>query len=232
MNQVAIIYNNLGVQYHENGRWQEALEMFQGSLQLMMHVASDVVHDDYRQMVISNDVRLQRAHQRWRHLLVSKSTITKKATHKEKGGVDDFVFAKAIKMSNSDFEGYEIQSAVVLFNVALTYHLFSLEVPSQMDCNRHKACHLYSMSYQIASHLNWQGQSEVSLCRLLTAILNNLGKLAHDAGQHKASRSHFAALSGLLNCLPESRNEMVMEERREFLLNSFILNQSWTAVAA
>jgi tetratricopeptide (TPR) repeat protein len=232
MTPVAIIYNNLGVQYHEKGRWEEALEMFQGSLQLMMHVSNDVIHDDYRQMVIGSDVRVQRAHQRWQQSLVSESIITKKATHKEKGGVDDFVFTKAIEMADSSFERYEIKSAVVLFNVALTYHLFSLEVPGQMEHNRHKAHQLYNMSYQIASVLHLQGRPEVSLCRLLTALLNNLGKLAHDAGQYKASRSYFAALSGLLNCLPESENAMVVEERRGLLLNSFILDQPWTAAAA
>ena len=58
MMQLAVDCNNLGVKYNEQGQWQDALEMFQGSLQLVMYLSTKYKTEDH---VIQNDLCIQRA---------------------------------------------------------------------------------------------------------------------------------------------------------------------------
>jgi len=226
--RLAIDSNNLGVQHHQGGRLRESLKMFQGSLQMLMYGNLD---SGGLQHVLNNDNRvklaLQSLNQSEHEMLVSK---TEARLHEHRFLADDFVFTKAIPMLGSVSNNYEIKCAIILFNTALSYHLLSLEFPSHMGRNQQKALKLYKMSFQIASSLHSHMCLEVS--RLLSGLLNNLGKLAYDLGQHDMSRFYFSNLTAFIHSLPVSSQVMVAEERRGMLLNSFILDLPSSAAAA
>ena len=226
MMQLAVDCNNLGVKYNEQGKWIEALEMFQGSLQLIMYLSSKY---NSRDDVITNDCCIQRAQLK---LELSNKYPSKVLGQQKRRGSHDFVFTKAIEMDHGGLrsDSYELKCASVLFNTALSFHMLSLEIPGNTERNGHKAHQLYNMSYQVACVLHLRG--DVAVCRLLTGLLNNLGILENDQGQFELSRSYFSALSSLLHCLPASNNAFVVEERRGLLLNSFILDQLMAAGAA
>ena len=226
MMQLAVDCNNLGVKYNEQGQWQDALEMFQGSLQLVMYLSTKYKTEVD---VIQNDLCIQRA----QFMLEQSKRYPSKVLRQPKRRANhDFVFTNAIEMDHNGLgsESYELKCASVLFNTALSFHLLSLEIPGNTERNGYKAHQLYNMSYQVACVLHLHGN--VAVCRFLTGVLNNLGMLENDQGQFELSRSYFSALSSLLHCLPASSNVVVVEERRGLLLNSFILDQRMTAGAA
>ena len=123
-------------------------------------------------------------------------------------------------------------SAIILFNMALTYQLSFLKstpLPRSID----NAASLYGMAISLATHL----RDQPLFVRLLLASLNNLGYLHYDVGNFQLSKVYFyelihSAARAVEQAGDKALTAEVLAERQQVLLNAMVLDTPHSAKAA
>lgn len=220
--------NNLGVDFLFHGRDGEALEQFQGALELMKYKSQGY------QFVPLEDERVSRSHSalmRYYRESLNGCSIG------EGCAVRDYtLFSKAARIEKrllflEDTIGshnfHHLMSATILFNIALSFHL----QPDGKGLRQSES--LYRMSYDILSRIqsNLFGAPPAIILatRLVIADLNNLTHLNYTLGRKNLAHGLGAELSSFVSSLPQSSTTMhgttLWEESNRAVLNSFLMSK-------
>jgi tetratricopeptide (TPR) repeat protein len=148
-----------------------------------------------------------------------------------------FVYKRALRISPTDTGPSEStlseESAAIVYNLALAYHLMGLEGAASL---LEKSLKFYQIAFAInvrkgdSSHSN-KLTGGVNLINL--AILNNSGQINHELLDYAASRQCFRLLSSRLHLLSNFGFQGVLEENdcKGFILN-LMLSEPDIAAAA
>lgn len=115
-----------------------------------------------------------------------------------------------------------IESAIIVFNMALVYRLYS-SVPSL-----EKALCLFEMSFTLAFPLLVDRRA----WKISMASLNNVGEIHHSLGNYQLSRQYLDTLYTYIVTLPTEKSEAAVKERHRLLLNALLLQEPRVASAA
>jgi tetratricopeptide (TPR) repeat protein len=118
-------------------------------------------------------------------------------------------------------------SAIVLYNMALTYHL--LNVPThQKERTRRHALLLYELSYNIAL----QDLDDETSTRIISVTLNNMAQIELELGNFKEAQGCLDDLKEYLMSLKEPSSLKIKIERNQLFLNATLLGNPKGAPAA
>lgn len=162
---LAIEFNNLGVALLNNqGNRREAIGLFKGASQIMMHLICEATPNDKHNFDDTlNDSRVLNAHriyQRHTHenqlddALFRTSAIVVEDRDAESITCKSFMCKRAISLSNDDLPSewtplITLCCSVILYNIALVYHLNALD--SVLESSGQTALSLYEMSFTLLS---------------------------------------------------------------------------------
>ena len=121
-----------------------------------------------------------------------------------------------------------LESAIILFNMGLTYHLNFLKAAFSLEHALTNALTLYEM----ACNLGMQVSRSEGSSQIVMASLNNLGHLHHEVGDFGKSRIYLEELSNYIMSLENPTKREVAKERHEFMLNVMVLREPQGAPAA
>jgi len=121
-----------------------------------------------------------------------------------------------------------LESATILYNMGLTYHLNFIRVTESLEHALSNALTLYEMAY----NLGMQIPNSVRSSQIVMASLNNLGQLHHELGDFGRSRFFLEELSSYIMSLENPPQHEIALERHEFMLNVMVLREPQGAPAA
>mmetsp|Transcript_15615 Transcript_15615/g.26095 ORF Transcript_15615/g.26095 Transcript_15615/m.26095 type:complete len:226 (-) Transcript_15615:113-790(-) len=220
MMKLTIDINNLGVMLLYYGRDQEAFEMFTGAIQVMMHASKGAL------VLPMRDTRVSRAYR-----ILTKYQHNSSMHHQKRAERDDVVFSQGIRLPENIFHQSpvlcQLQSAIVLFNTALTLQL----QPGEKGFAR--ADSLYRMSYDLATVLHPLPDEVGSIeMLLLMGLLNNMSKLNNDLGNFTLARTLCHSLSSFISSLTVSTTSTLGKHMNRLLFNCLFLEPPTAAGAA
>ena len=118
-------------------------------------------------------------------------------------------------------------AAVILYNIALTYHLLSFHNGQKQQARQH-ALKLYEMSYDMAL----QDLTNPTMSRVVMITLNNMGQIELERGNFQEACQCLDDLKEYIMALGEPTSQHVKIERNELLLNATLLRRPQQAPAA
>jgi hypothetical protein len=149
-------------------------------------------------------------------------SVSRQDRHPSPGNI--FIRSKAVKLELANRLPVDctLESAAVVYNMALCYHLKDTTISKQ------RAMVFYDMALNLCSSLA-TGQMAVTI---VMGSLNNAGQILHSVGEYAASRKYMETLRQYIVKLPLPYDSQSMEERYECLLNAVLLRPPCTAGAA
>ena len=230
---VAIQYNNTGVSLLESGRLDEGLDVFRGAAELM-YISTQSTKNQSSisgSTASDEDEKILEVKAKLQHIFDQPAPGSSMNGSSQQEN-DCFLYHTAIRLppptDGQPPNTCAAESATVLFNMALAYHLGSPS-PYRICPSLHNACTLYDMAYSVASRLSSEPVSQ----RVICAALNNMGHLHHELGRYKASREYLDNLSSYIVSLGRYAGDKTSKiERRQFLLNAMLLHRPRGAPAA
>mmetsp|Transcript_5604 Transcript_5604/g.12434 ORF Transcript_5604/g.12434 Transcript_5604/m.12434 type:complete len:260 (+) Transcript_5604:60-839(+) len=131
-----------------------------------------------------------------------------------------------------------VESATMLYNIALVYH--SRGLSEQNGVFIQKALSFYKMSLELVKDVlndaspGAQGAAAMVDSRLVMAVLNNLGQIYHVLGQFNASKDLFNHLSRILVSMCVSGDNLCVDgsDWAGLVLNTMIMHDTKVAPAA
>ena len=231
---VAIEFNNIGVSLVENGRLAEGVEVFRAAAELLyfstqstkkQSLMSESTASDEDEKVLAVKAKLQHIVE---ETASEKSTIV---THHQENH-DCFLYRTAIPLPPPTYgqptTTCAAESATVLFNMALAYHLGSASLSPTCPA-LHNACKLCDMACSVASKVSNGPTLQLVVC----GALNNMGHLHHQLGHYEASREYLDDLSDyIVSVGTDACDKASKIEKRQFLLNALLLHRPRGAPAA
>jgi tetratricopeptide (TPR) repeat protein len=221
----AIYYNNAGICYLEHGNHDDALRMLKEAAQRMYSVT--VARKSSMETTDEDDSldepTMDRDMAPKSHDIPRRSLISPAADN------SSFMCSIPIFLSASDTtESCTEESAIILYNMALTYHLNALSA-NPISKALENAITLFGMAYNLCLQVHQTERTS----RVIMSSLNNMGLLHHDQGNYALSHQYFEDLSFYISSLNEPTERSVAMERNGFLLNAMVLrNESQGAAAA
>lgn len=196
----AIDRNNKGIAFLEQGRNEEALAELKVAAQ-NLHALTRELH----RRNVFDDISI-----------LNQSTSSRKWIPTDNA----FVKSTAILLAPTDSPttSCTIESAIILFNMALCYHLDSMKPNSMQDATRN-AKTLYEMAYTLAA----QTTADIRSHQIILISLNNLGQLEHEMGNFDASKRYFDDLSSYVVWLGSSGGAHLVSDRHDFMINALVL---------
>ena len=215
----AIYYNNVGIAYLEKGNHEDALRMLKEAAQQLYTATlshkTSVIQEADHVTETECDVFFK-AHDFPRRPLVTNTES------------NTFLCSVPIFLSVMNCSGgYTQESAVVLYNMALTYHLNAISANSIS-----KALQNAMILFEMASNLSLQVDTSEQTSQIIMSSLNNLGLLHHEQGNYSRSHQYFEDLSVYISSLRTPTDRFVATERRAFLLNAMVLRNEAKGAAA
>jgi tetratricopeptide (TPR) repeat protein len=222
----AIYYNNAGICYLEQGNHNDALDLLKEAAQRIYSLTvaratsnMAITYEDNSFDEPSMDCDMaSKSHDIPRRPLISPAADN-----------SSFMCSIPIFLSApNNTETCTEESAVILYNMALTYHLNSLSANPVSNAHAN-AITLFGMAYDLCLRLHQNERTS----RVIMSSLNNMGVLHHDLGNYSLSHQYFEDLSFYIGSLDEATDRSVANERNGFLLNSIVLrNEAHGAAAA
>lgn len=226
----AIECNNVGVALLSRGSLREALDTFKLAAQIMYPVSQYFQATNAAGATISPattrppppnkdlNATVQEAKLK---LMMAQDHEPEKGCNKKE---DCFICTDPILLSR--VEGYTesctIESAIIVFNMGLTYH-----INGSLSCIQKALC-LFDMSFSLAYSMNHLPLAP----KIAMASLNNAGHIHHNLGSYQLSRQYLDTLSSYVLALPSTSSQEALRERHHFLLNAMLLNEPKIAGAA
>lgn len=247
--QAAAHLNNVGVAYLERGDLKQALEYFRDALRETMgelrlpppHAASTEARAGSGVATSRSDQRATPMHAEYMALPQERKSSCNNSN------VTPFVHAQGFGIvgapgsySPDPLINTTVVSTIVIFNLAVVYHIKGIHENALCDSRLRKAYALYVKAHVL---LNDAGVTHVSTGNavvdlLSMALLNNLAHVCYELHQYKECRSRFDSLIRLaLTVIPSKYGDghvgSVMDQQKSnFLLNAIILHAPNLAAAA
>ena len=215
--ELALNHNNEGILLLEKGMHERALSEFKAAAELMYNITQE-----FKTMRLIGDD----ADTRFESL-----TVCSKSQHPVVTG-NSFIRSNPILMSISQEPNgavpCTIESATILLNMALTYHIDS-QNPNCMKDALQNAITLYDMAYSLGLQIHEDSRTN----QIILTALNNLGLIYYELGDYSKSTLYIEDLSTFLTFLnPEGEAEN-MNDLQDFILNALVLrNPNRSAAAA
>ena len=244
INTAAIDCNNLGADFLQAGHPEEALEAFQEATKLrilIMPISGVICLEATRKEsppAVSASVsealgvvvfKVKERMQRWNLLRVLPATKICFAREKLHYDRSSMMFTAPMKISNLNCgpeSNTTILAATLLYNVALTFHLYGTDEKSMRTSAR-----LFERAYTCLAYLEEDG-SKRYLEQLRMASLNNSGHMHHKLGNYEAAKQHLAGLYHFVLSLPASLSSEDLSERQAVLFNALMLLREPSIAAA
>ena len=217
-------YNDLAIAYLEEGHHEEAVRLLKEAAKLMYTLTLSCANKD----------KSSRDEPECQNVIDSKSApeshnIPRRPMISSMTENNSFICSRPIFLSNGDTSSnYHEESAVILYNMALAYHLNSIcanRFPKALD----NAIKLFEMAYNLSLRV---GQTERTSLIVMSS-LNNLGLLHYDQGDFTNSNECFEDLFSYISSLDTPVEKSIAIERNGFLINAMVLtNQMHGAAAA
>lgn len=244
---LAIEFNNLGVALLNNqGNRREAMGLFKGASQIMMHLISESTPNDKHNFDDSrHDTRVLNAHRIYQrhtnedHLgdaPFHTSAIVLEDRDAESITCKSFMCKRAISLSNEDLPSgwtplITLCCSVILYNIALVYHLNALD--SVLESSGQTALSLYEMSFTLLSGEHLDLSTSTLIGRVIMYSLNNMASLNHELTHWELSAECMKRLT-IIATLMQARDVggLLRAECQTFLLNAMVLKTPTRAPAA
>lgn len=249
--QVAAELNNLGVQVLDSGDLRRALELFREALRYTMGDLHPMESAPPCNQVFPNFSDCSRsAKDSSSHTAESPYTrqMCDLAVSPPLGKpCEPFVHTQGINIIPSPnayspdvLVNTTILSSIILFNLAIVYHLKGLESKSQSGERLEKARSLYLKSHVLLGDAGvpLASTSNPVIDMLSMALLNNLAQVLHELSHYEESRQSFDQLIRFaLTIVPTNYGDALIgsiidQQKSNFLLNAIILHKPKLAAAA
>jgi tetratricopeptide (TPR) repeat protein len=224
-------YNHTGIQLLSQGNLMQALEMFKEATQLLKNAARE---NGIQRCQENSSVTVTRPCQ---------CSSDQESTQDSNGpshpphsapacprvDIDGcFMVCSPLEIVSSDNLRVSSAAAIVVFNMALTYHLLPVISCQRLSARRY-ALSLYEMSYNLAL-----ADIESEVCSRLTMVtLLNMALIQKELGDSQEAEQCLVDLSEYITALEaESASEEVSSQRNEFLLKATLLLRSPHGAAA
>jgi tetratricopeptide (TPR) repeat protein len=206
----ARLHNNNGVAQLEKGNYEQALQDIRIAAQFLYYARKSL-----KQMKIPRTSTMQSQYCRQAFICISTQ--------------NEFVCSNAFLLEQSDepISSCIIESASVLLNMALCYHINSLESKSIFNSSSN-AVQLYKMAY----NLSIQCHDDIRRHNLILMSLNNLGQLMYDTGEFDLSRLYFEELTCKVIRLLQANDSSMIANGQDFLINALVLRSLLSCAAA
>jgi hypothetical protein len=209
----AVDYNNQGIEYLAMGLHHLALKSFKLAAQ-MMYSTTQILSRTTIKLQNNNSNEIRPIDQNYKVISTSNAFI--RCTP---------VF---LHHTSKPTTSCTIESATILLNMALCYHLNSIS-PYPFPDAMSNALALYEMAYTLSTQCHYDNRRY----HIILISLNNLGQLTHDVGDFETSKRYFDELSSRVILLGSSDVANTIGKRQEFVLNALVLqNPSRCAGAA
>ena len=207
------MHNNEGIRLLEQGLHEQALAEFKKAAQIM-YIISEKMKDAKPQLI---------------GIFESNTACTPSGNPILTDNL--FIRSTPIIMSppegESDVFHFTIESAAVLLNMALVYHINS-QRPNCMKDALQVAITLYDMAYGISLRVYEDARSN----DIILTALNNLGQIYNEIGEYPKSQMYFDDLAAYVTFLGPSAEGPSENGRRECILNAMVLRNPNTSAAA
>lgn len=199
----AINHNNKGVKCLQQGHYAEALLELKKSAQQMYSTTQEMK----KKMSTGGDEEMQQSET----LCETQRCVITTG--------NSFIRSTALTMSSAEEPASQctVESAVVLMNMALCYHLDNATLMSLPEALEN-AMTLYKMAYSLALQVM---KEDARAHDIVLTSLNNLGQLHHEMGNFDKSKLYLEDLSAYVVYLSDG-GERIMDSH-EFMLNAMIL---------
>lgn len=213
----AIEHNNNAITLLQKGLYEQSLSEFKKAAQMMYSLTQKLKHTAIDGLANNSEQH--------------GATTTQCATT-QLDIVSDcmFIRTRPIAMTYTDEpkSSCTVESATILMNMALCYHLDSMR-PNCMPDAQQNAITLYEMAYSLGLQINEDRRSH----DLILTSLNNLGQIYNELGDYSRSRNYFEDLTTYVLFLgPANQGESATNDRHEFMLNAMVLRNPNTSAAA
>jgi tetratricopeptide (TPR) repeat protein len=252
MDQTAADLNNVAVAYLEGGHLRKALEHFRNALRMTMgdlrppppHLPPPLPSQQ-RYDAGTGGGAARRGEPTWLQQQQRQPYDSKQSELSSPG--TPFIHAKGFGIvgapgsySPDPLINTTVISTIVIFNLALVYHIKGLHEKALTDARLHKAHSLYTKAYLLLNDagvtFGSTGNAVVDL--LSMAVSNNLAQVSYELLSYEESRAHFDSLIRFALTVVPGRYEdqyvgSVMDQQKSnFLLNAIILHAPNLAPAA
>lgn len=209
----AIHHNNRAIHLLEKGYNEQALMAFKKAAQMMY----------------SSTQELKQRRARGSALERTNVSTVYAASEKIIATDNSFIRSTPLLMSYSEepTSSCTLESATILVNMALCYHLDSLR-PNAMPGGIYNAVTLYEMAYSLGLQVHEDSRSHP----IVLMALNNMGQLYHEIGNFDKSRLYFEDLSAYVVMLGEIGEGHNVSDRHDFMLNAMVLRNPNTCAGA
>jgi hypothetical protein len=206
--EAAIINNNIGVEFMARGCHEIALVEFKKAaemLYLFTQCQKDISEPSDFESTPPNE---------------GKSFTRFETTDTAFEIENSFLHIRPIIMIYSDkpASACTLESASVLLNMALSYHVMSIQDTTSQDTVLN-AIHLYEMAFSLAS----QGDDTLLSSKIIVTSLNNMGLIKFEHGEFEAARQCFNHLLSYGNLITRLKNAPYKENLSECMLNAIVL---------
>ena len=209
----AVAHNNQGIRLLEDGLHEQALPEFKMAAQLMYTITQKI-----------KDVGPR--------LIGTSESNTGCIPSRNPIATDNLFIRSTPIIMSSPTESPElchctIESAAVLLNMALAYHINS-QKPNCMKDAMQGAITLYDMAYGLSLRVHEDARSN----HIILTALNNLGQIHFEIGEYAKSQLYFDDLSTYVMFLGQGGESNAENGRRECILNAMVLRNPNTSAAA
>jgi tetratricopeptide (TPR) repeat protein len=129
--------------------------------------------------------------------------------------------------SNEPASACTLESASVLLNMALSYHVKSIQdIPSKDVV--YNAIHLYEMAFSLAS----QGEDAFRSSEVILTSLNNMGMIRLELGEFEAARQCFNHLLSYGKLISRLNNLPYKDHLNVCMLNAIVLLEAHCCAGA
>jgi hypothetical protein len=254
MHQV-IECTNLGIDLHEAGNQDAALSMFERALRLLAKEdmgreafgwsnsrippsTPDECQETKREISEKKEVLCQaRIDRRSNDLLYPQEPDHTSTT---------FIFHHMIKLEGREepksltplhvltqLPDLNYFTAIVMYNRGLFHHLRSLRGPACRTSDVEIALAQYTMAYNLLFNMGDDCvRQDVTLCRIVMAILNNMSATYYDFGRYTISRDLLDRMSNFILSLGTPNRPESTRERDNFMLNALVFYEPVGAASA
>lgn len=220
---VAIAHNNQGIVYLERGQHECALYEFKIAAQLMYSFAQELKtkRAESPTPLQQNQKQIESC-QSFTECLSSGKPLVSDADA-------TFICSTPIVMfcSEEPSSSCTIESAAILLNMGLCYHLNIHSGQYPVACVTKSAIDLYEMAYGLAAQVHEDSRSQ----RIIITCLNNLGQLYHEISEYESSKKFLNDLSSYVRYIGSRFTDDAVRDLRECMLNAMVLRNPNTHAA-